>query len=155
MSALLNSLQFVPSWPSSTSSEAEPRLEQSQDYSQVRSSHFEVIARKVREDWTRAPLAHADLNSQNILLPPRAFFVVAAMPRPNVTIGQSEEMRWLTNNRSIVSQHRGEWLLIERSSLIAHSADFDVIRKQIQNRGIRSPFVYYVPTERETNFVSI
>jgi hypothetical protein len=63
-------------------------------------------------------------------------------------------MGWLVENRAALEAYRGEWLLISGRLLVAHSGDFAEIRQAIANRGIRSPFVYYVPGEEESNFIA-
>lgn len=72
-----------------------------------------------------------------------------------VRTSDSEEMRWLTENSGRLEIYRGEWLLIQGQELIAHSADFRAIRASIAERRIQSPFIYYVPTVEEANFISI
>ena len=72
-----------------------------------------------------------------------------------VYASESEEMRWLTENSRHLEIYRGEWLLIQGRELVAHNADFPEIRVAIAERNIRSPFIYYVPTVEEANFISI
>jgi transcriptional regulator with XRE-family HTH domain len=67
---------------------------------------------------------------------------------------ESAEMAWLITNRDELEGFRGQWLLIAGEELIAHSPDFREIRKAIAERGIQSPFVYYVPTPEEANFIA-
>jgi hypothetical protein len=67
---------------------------------------------------------------------------------------ESPEIGWLVENRTALETYRGEWLLIFGRLLVAHSTDFAEIRQAIANRGIRSPFVYYVPAEEESNFIA-
>ena len=67
---------------------------------------------------------------------------------------ESPEMRWLVENRSALEAYHGEWLLISNNILIVHSADFSEVRKAIADRKIRSPFVYYVPAQEESNFIA-
>ena len=64
-------------------------------------------------------------------------------------------MAWLEENARELGQHQGEWLLIQGPELIAHSRDFAVLRVAIRERQIGSPFVYYVPTDEESNAVTI
>jgi hypothetical protein len=66
----------------------------------------------------------------------------------------SLEMKWLVENRSALEAYRGEWLLISGNSLIVHCADFGEVRRAIADRRIRSPFVYYVPAQEESNFIA-
>lgn len=68
---------------------------------------------------------------------------------------ESPEMAWLEENARELGQHPGEWLLIQGRKLLVHSRDFADLREVIQEQQIRSPFVYYVPTDEETNSVAI
>jgi hypothetical protein len=68
---------------------------------------------------------------------------------------ESDEMAWLVENAQELVRHRGEWLLIQGRTLLAHSADFAAVRAAIRERQILSPFIYYVPTEEESNSVTI
>jgi hypothetical protein len=76
--------------------------------------------------------------------------IVATVPA-----SESAEMRWLVRNAREMSNHKGEWLLIQGSELLAHSREFGAVRAVIQDRKILSPFVYYVPTDDESNSVTI
>ncbi len=64
-------------------------------------------------------------------------------------------MAWLEENAEELGHHQGEWLLIEGRRLLKHSRDFSEVRAVIRKRGIDSPFVYYVPTDEESNAVTI
>jgi hypothetical protein len=66
----------------------------------------------------------------------------------------SQEFRYLVDHAAELEQHRGEWLLIDGYGLAAHSSDFGVIKAVIAQRGIRSPFVHYVPVEDESVFLN-
>jgi hypothetical protein len=68
---------------------------------------------------------------------------------------ESAEMGWLVRNAQDLGQHKGEWLLIQGTQLVVHSRNFAAVRDAIRERQIRSPFVYYVPTDDESNSVTI
>lgn len=68
---------------------------------------------------------------------------------------ESKEMRWLAKNSRAFESYRGEWLLILGDTLLAHTRDFRVLQHEIVARNITSPFIYYVPTEEESNFIAI
>lgn len=68
---------------------------------------------------------------------------------------ESSEMDWLEENALELGRHSGEWLLIRGRELLVHSRDFADLRAAIHERQISSPFVYYVPTDEETNSVTI
>jgi hypothetical protein len=68
---------------------------------------------------------------------------------------ESAEMDWLVRNAQELGQHKGEWLLIQGTQLLVHSRDFSAVRAAIRERQIHSPFVYYVPTDDESDSVTI
>lgn len=68
---------------------------------------------------------------------------------------ESEEMRWLVDNARALEDYRGEWLLILGRHLVAHCPNFEDVRIIIVQRAISSPFVYYVPTQQESNFIAV
>ena len=74
--------------------------------------------------------------------------------RPQIEL-ESPEMRWLTNHGRRLDAYLGQWLLIQGDMLIAHSPSFGVIRGAISEHSIHSPFVYYMPTEEESNFFGV
>ncbi len=73
-------------------------------------------------------------------------------PAPNA---ESMEMVWLVQNARELGQYKGQWLLIQGQELLMHTEDFRIIRDAVRQRRIRAPFVYYVPTDKESNSVSI
>jgi len=91
--------------------------------------------------------------------------VNAALPgtiasRPSVVSAvianaESTEMSWLVERAQELGQHKGEWLLIQGQHLLVHSPDFGAVRAAVRERRINSPFVYYVPTDDESNSVTI
>jgi hypothetical protein len=107
----------------------------------------------------RAPVEAGVLGNQSVQIPanlpgarragtPAIAAAIAAPP-------ESTEMGWLVRNAHALSQHKGEWLLILGTQLLAHSRDFAAVRAAIRERQITSPFVYYVPTDDESNSVTI
>lgn len=66
---------------------------------------------------------------------------------------EGAELRWLREHQAEVAAYRGEWLLIGNNQLLAHSPDFGVIKAAVVANKIKSPFTYYVPTEKESSFV--
>jgi hypothetical protein len=68
---------------------------------------------------------------------------------------ESADMRWLVEHSAELAQYKGEWLLIHEGGLVLHDNDFDAVRAAIGEREIRSPFVYYVPTDSESNSITI
>lgn len=72
-----------------------------------------------------------------------------------VANAESAEMSWLVEKAQELGQYKGEWLLIQGQDLLVHSPDFRTVRAAVRERRINSPFVYYVPTDDESNSVTI
>jgi ribosomal protein L37E len=68
---------------------------------------------------------------------------------------ESSELDWLEENAQELGRYPGEWLLIQGRRLLLHSRDFAELRAVIREHRIESPFVYYVPTDEEANFIAI
>ncbi len=100
-------------------------------------------------EMTQVPSVSIPGNFTQGLVTPRG---VTLPVRENV---ESVEMAWLERNARELGQHQGEWLLIQGPELLVHSRDFAVLRTVIREQQIRSPFVYYVPMDEETNSVTI
>ena len=77
-------------------------------------------------------------------------------PRParSARNGHSPEFLYLTENAKALEAYPGEWLLLHGYGLLAHSKDFGDIKKAIAEHQIQSPFVHYVPTSEEANFIA-
>lgn len=73
----------------------------------------------------------------------------------DIAAPESAEMGWLVQNAVELGRHKGEWLLIRGAELLAHSRDFAVVSATIRERQIVSPFVYYVPSDDESNSLTI
>ena len=115
----------------------------------------ETYMQRITIQWTDFPGSRANLflNARLVAAPAEAHSTtVTQLEAPQERGRQSIEMRWLVENSRALEAHRGEWLLIVGTELVAHSRDFGEVQAAITARGIRSPFVYYVPTEDESNF---
>jgi hypothetical protein len=151
MSALPNPLTNVTNalvWPQpgglvARSQRIDPQLGIlfDQKIQETRSFQFHVLEKRVAQGFQQVPC----IDPANGL-----------METEHVQVGPAEspEMRWLVKNRLVLEAYHGEWLLILNDTLVIHSAEFTEIRRAIADRNIRSPFVYYVPTEEESNFIA-
>ncbi len=112
------------------------------------------------ENWLRS-VERERLDNRKPIFQEFAKQCITSWPEARVPVvpveqqGESAEMRWLINHVYEVEQYKGEWLLIYGEELVGHNRNFSQIRALVSERGIRSPFVYYVPTDEESNSVSI
>lgn len=83
------------------------------------------------------------------------FRVPREVPSVPVEGDEPSELDWLEDNAQELGHYPGEWLLIQGRRLLLHSRNFAELRMAIRERRIDSPFVYYVPTDEEANFIAI
>jgi hypothetical protein len=57
------------------------------------------------------------------------------------------EMLWLDQNKDVIKKFAENWVAIEANQLVAASPDFSTVLEQTRRRGIRVPFIVYVPPE--------
>lgn len=62
-----------------------------------------------------------------------------------------EERKWISQHRE---QHRGQFVALAGSQLLAHGADEGEVIDQARRTGVQSPFVTYIETEAEERYVS-
>ena len=86
-------------------------------------------------------------------LKPEAATIKAEAPASPTRQAMTPEMEWFTSHAAELAAYKGEWLLVVGRELVAHSADFHTIHTLVQKRGITEPFLYYVSTPEEANFV--
>ncbi len=80
-------------------------------------------------------------------------FVMQAPAERASDASESAELRWLREHREEVLRYAGQWLLLAHGELVAHSENFRDVRYVADREQLEAPFVYYVPTEAEANFV--
>lgn len=73
----------------------------------------------------------------------------ASRPRRTVTASQ-----WAQENPSRLQRHRGKWVAISTSGIIANSEDFDTVFAQARLKGVDNPLVFKVPLTDKPRVVS-
>lgn len=58
-----------------------------------------------------------------------------------------EEMQWLNTHQDELAAHRGKWVLLEGSKLLAVDADHDIVWEQAKAVGIKRPLIFRVPPD--------
>ena len=81
--------------------------------------------------------------------------VTRSGPKRPVKPGISAEMLSLEENAEKFARYAGQWLLLAGGKLIAHSANYAAISKEIARKGLKDGLVYYVPKPEESNFVLV
>jgi hypothetical protein len=61
---------------------------------------------------------------------------------------------WVQRNQAKIGKHKGKWLAVSRSGIVASSGDFDTVFVQARQRGIDNPLVFKVPSSGRPKVVS-
>jgi hypothetical protein len=65
------------------------------------------------------------------------------------------EMNWLTRHKNVMSQYAGQWIVLEKDELIANSSDYAKARDAAVQKGIKRPFIIFVPLEEDGAFMGV
>ena len=60
---------------------------------------------------------------------------------------RQDESEWMATHQEELNAHRGEWVVIEGSQLIAADPDCLTARNKATEAGIKVPFIYRVPED--------
>jgi hypothetical protein len=74
------------------------------------------------------------------------------------TLGASprqSEMDWLTRNKDVSGRYEGQWNVLEKDELVANDADYRKAREVASQRGIKRPFIIFVPRKESGGFMGI
>lgn len=73
---------------------------------------------------------------------------------PSVPRRQSE-VDWIRKNTQISQEYRGKWIVVENNELIASDKDYSKARAIAKQRGIKRPFIVFVPSTPSSGFMGI
>ena len=65
------------------------------------------------------------------------------------------EMNWLTRNKDLSSRYGGQWIVLEKDELVANDEDYRKAREVATRRGIKRPFIIFVPVKGTGGFMGI
>lgn len=69
------------------------------------------------------------------------------MPSVNVPASpRAVELDWLRRNMKSLNEHCGKWIVIEKEELVASDRDYQKARVTASQRGIKRPFIFFVPS---------
>ncbi len=80
-------------------------------------------------------------------------------PEPKQSfIGSSRrrtEIDWIARNRNLADMYGGQWVVIEKDELVANDPDYQRARDVAKQRGIRRPFIFFVPPKDSGGFMGL
>jgi hypothetical protein len=65
------------------------------------------------------------------------------------------EMNWLARNKDLSDRFGGQWIVLEKDDLIASDADYQKARQTAVHKGIKRPFIIFVPLKENGGFMGI
>ncbi|HEY6352201.1 MAG TPA: DUF5678 domain-containing protein [Candidatus Angelobacter sp.] len=65
------------------------------------------------------------------------------------------EMNWLKQNKDVFDRFAGHWIVIEKEELVANDTDYHRARETATQRGIKRPFIIFVPLKGSDGFMGI
>jgi hypothetical protein len=68
---------------------------------------------------------------------------------------RAAEMNWLTTHKDVADQYGGQWIVLEKEELIAHDAEYQKAREVATRRGIKRPFIIFIPCKDSGAFMGI
>lgn len=65
------------------------------------------------------------------------------------------EMLWLKRHKDLARRYGGQWIVLEKDELIANDTDYRKAREVATQRGIKRPFIFFVPPKESGGFMGI
>jgi Family of unknown function (DUF5678) len=68
---------------------------------------------------------------------------------------RQSEVNWLAQNKDLAERYGGQWIVLEKDELVASDADYRKARDVATQRGIKRPFIIFVPSKENSGFMGI
>jgi hypothetical protein len=68
---------------------------------------------------------------------------------------REQEMRWIENNKDFLETLSSNWIVVEGYQLVAYSKDFSIALTQAKEKGVKVPFVYFIPESKQSETINI
>jgi hypothetical protein len=65
------------------------------------------------------------------------------------------EVNWLKRNKQVSEHYGGQWIVLEKDEMVAHDEDYKKAREAATRRGIKRPFIIFVPRKESGGFMGI
>jgi hypothetical protein len=73
----------------------------------------------------------------------------------SVSSPRQREMNWISRTKDLADRYGGQWIVIEKDELVANDPDYRKAREAATQRGIRRPFIIFVPVRDSDGFMGI
>ena len=68
---------------------------------------------------------------------------------------RAAEMNWLAMHKDVADQYGGQWIVLEKDELVANDNEYQKAREAATQRGIKRPFIIFIPHEDSGAFMGI
>lgn len=65
------------------------------------------------------------------------------------------EIDWIARNRNLADMYGGQWVVIEKDELVTNDPDYRKAREVAKQRGIKRPFIFFVPPKDSGGFMGL
>ena len=65
------------------------------------------------------------------------------------------ELAWLETRKELPKEFGGQWIVVEKDQLVAHSPDYEAARAAAEARGLVRPFIFFIPSVEREAFMGI
>lgn len=65
------------------------------------------------------------------------------------------ELNWLEQHKDVFDRFAGQWIVVEKDELVANNKDYKKAREAATQRGIKRPFIIFVPSKEDGGFMGI
>lgn len=120
----------------------------------------EVVSRIFVQERMQLALPHLESAYINITIAESGIRTTSmpAVSHPE-HVGQSSsraaEMNWLTTHKDVAEQYGGQWIVLEKDALIANHPEYQKARDAATQRGIKRPFIIFIPRNDGGAFMGI
>ena len=73
----------------------------------------------------------------------------------HLTSNRQMEMNWLARRKDLTECYGGQWIVLEGEQLIANDADYLRARQAATQKGIKRPFILFVPGRETGAFMGV
>lgn len=118
-------------------------------------STSKVLAREnVRRAFMDLETPHIEMEKGLRIIPSdeQAFASKMSFPTPST---RQTEINWLARNKELSDRYGGQWIVLEKEELVASDPDYRKARDVATRRGIKRPFIIFVPPRETGGFMGI
>jgi len=120
----------------------------------------EVVSRIFVQEHMQSTLPHLESAHINITIAGtgiRTTNMITARRREHrdQPSSRAAEMNWLATHKDVADQYGGQWIVLEKDELVANDTEYQKARETATQRGIKRPFIIFIPRKDTGAFMGI